>query len=148
MDKLAKAGFKQSFKENIKALKMPERDCWQRKSNPGVELDEDLSISDFKWYEDLHCVMKGRAVVLYFHAPTGQYQPRSSPYSYSHWCPQEGEDNDEEGIPLNSSAQVQMRQNEGRAPLDTMTLSGSCTATHTPSGMLDLLTEQWECPPH
>jgi len=35
----------------------------QRKSSVGVVSDENLSVPDFKWFQELHRIMKGRAVV-------------------------------------------------------------------------------------
>lgn len=38
-----------------------------RKSGVGAESDEDFSISDFKWYEDLYCTLWGRVVASSVH---------------------------------------------------------------------------------
>ena len=58
----------------------------------------------------------------FFHAPTGQYQPRSPTLTASD-IPQEKEDDyDEEGIPFESSAEVYTCQSEGSAPLHRDTI--------------------------
>ena len=139
---LEKAGYSRSFKqcrEKIKALKKRYKEIAdrQRKSGVGVESDEDLSVPDFKWFEDLHRVMKGRAVVSPVHLldstnPGDLLTPAAS------GVPREDDDN-EEGVPL----EIQTYHSEESAPLDTNTtssshtaetLSGSRTATPTPSG--------------
>ena len=140
---LEKAGYNRSFKqcrEKIKALKKRYKEIAdrQRKSDVGVESDEDLSVPDFKCFEDLHHVMNGRAVVSPVHLldstnPGDLLTPAAS------GVPRE-EDDDEGGIPL----EVQTYHSEGSAPpLDTNTTSsshtadkpsGSRTAIPTPSG--------------
>ena len=133
---MEKAGYNRSFtqcREKIKTVKKrynPIADR-QRKSAVGVELDEDLSVSDFKWFEDFYCVMKGRAVVSSVHLPDST-NPGDLLTPAASGVPRK-EDDDEEGVPLELDVEVQSYHSEGSAPLDTNTPSSSHT-TDTPSG--------------
>ena len=71
----------------------------------GVVSDENLSVLDFKWFEDLHRVMKGRVVVPPVHL-LDSANPGDLPSPAASGVPQE-EDDDEECVPLESSAEVQ-----------------------------------------
>ena len=113
----------------------------QRKSSVRVESDKDLSIPDFKWFEDLHRVMKGRAVVSSVHL-LDSTNPGHLPTPVASGVSQEEKDG-EEGVPLESSAEMQTYQSEGSTQLyintpssshTANTPSGSQTATPTPSG--------------
>ena len=87
----------------IKALKKRYKEIAerQRKSGVGVESDKDLSVPDSKWFEDLHCVMKGRAVVSPVHL-LDSTNPGDLPTLSTSGVPQE----DEEGVPMESSAEL------------------------------------------
>ena len=121
---LEKAGYNRLFKqcrEKINPLKEHYKEIAdrKRKSGVGVESDEYLSVPDFKWFEDLHRVMKSRAVVSHVHL-LDSTNPEDLPTPAASGVPQEEED-DEQGVPLESSAEVQTYQSEGSASLDNNT---------------------------
>ena len=66
-DELCKAGYDRSSKqcrEKIKALKKKYKEIVDRLRRSGVGLesdDEDVRVYDFKWFTEIHAVMKGRA---------------------------------------------------------------------------------------
>ena len=68
-EELRKAGYDRSYKQcrdKIKALKKRYKDIVdrQRRSGAGCESDdEDVTVPDFKWFAEIHRVMKGRAVI-------------------------------------------------------------------------------------
>ena len=146
MAKLEKDGYNQLFKQcrvNTKVHKKHYEEIVdrQRKSGVRVESDKDLSIPDFKWFEDLHRVMKGRAVVSSVHL-LDSTNPGYLPTPVASGVSQEEKDG-EEGVPLESSAEMQTYQSEGSTQLyintpssshTANTPSGSHTATPTPSG--------------
>lgn len=66
-EELWKAGYQRSYmqcRDKIKPLKKRHKEIAGRKSSTGCESDdEDITVLDFKWFANIHCVMKGSAVV-------------------------------------------------------------------------------------
>ena len=66
-EELQKAGYERTYtqcRDKIKALKKKSKEIVDRlrRSGVGMESDDEVTVHDFKWFADVHRVMKNRAV--------------------------------------------------------------------------------------
>ena len=71
-EELEKARYKRTFmqcREKIKALKKKHKMLVDRlrKSGVGTESDEEITVDDFKWFANVHRVIKTRAIIYPLH---------------------------------------------------------------------------------
>ena len=74
------------YREKVKALKRKYKDVVDRlrRSGVGVESDdEEVTVRDFRWFHELHSVMKGRPVSHPLHVVDSAKATVSSPHSGS-----------------------------------------------------------------
>ena len=88
-EELEKGGYKRTFtqcREKIKALKKKHKEVVDRlrKSGVGTESDEEITVDDFKWFADVHRVMKTRAIIYPPHVvDSATYKPVTPSHSFS-----------------------------------------------------------------
>ena len=89
VEEVEKAGYKRTFtqcREKIKALKKKHKEVVDRlrKSGVGTESDEEITVDDFKWFADVHRVMKARAIIYPPHVvDSATYKPVTPSHSFS-----------------------------------------------------------------
>ena len=88
-EELEKGGYKRTFtqcREKIKALKKKHKEVVDRLRKSGVctESDEKITVDDFKWFADVHRVMKTRAIIYPPHVvDSATYKPVTPSHSFS-----------------------------------------------------------------